>query len=677
MDRPVDPAAPARAVAGAGAVADERTIERMRSRVFLELLAREAAAVEFEAPLIEARATGASAEVIAELEDTKLVALRVRALLERRARREAELSALFDTAGDLAGLRDLDAVLEAIVRRARQLLHSDIAYMTLNDDERGDTFMRVTDGSTSAAFRRVRLAMGAGLGGLVAQTAEPYFTADYFTDDRFRYVGDIDTAVREEGLVAILGVPMRLAGRVIGVLFAAHRSPRPFAREEVALLGSLAAHAAVAIDNMRLLQETRAALTELSAANAYIRAHSDSIERAARAHDRMADLVVRGGGVEDVAAAVADVLGGALLVLDADGRRLAAIGAIDEEEASAAAAAAGAVARTGRQGRYAVAPVGTGAEPLGIIVLRTDHDQELSDVDQRILERAALVTGLLSLVRRSVAEAETRVRGELLDDLISERVTDLDGLRERAKRLNVDLEVPHVLVVARVDEEMRQRAAFWAASHAAIDHGLVASRGDEIVLLLPGAEPGAAARRVARELGGSLGGGTPGRRDPGGEVDGAVDGAVGSATIGAATVGAAGPVSGPGEVAAAHTEARRCAEALLALGRTGDGASASELGFIGLLLAGDGDVESFLGGALGPLTSYDERRGTELVHTLETYFATGGSLVRAAEHLHIHVNTVSQRLDRIGRLLGDDWQRPERALEIQLALRLHRLRRGS
>ena len=39
----------------------------------------------------------------------------------------------------------------------------------------------------------------------------------------------------------------------------------------------------------------------------------------------------------------------------------------------------------------------------------------------------------------------------------------------------------------------------------------------------------------------------------------------------------------------------------------------------------------------------------------------------------MHVNTVTQRLDRVGRLLGKDWSTPARALEMQLALRLHRL----
>jgi DNA-binding PucR family transcriptional regulator len=42
--------------------------------------------------------------------------------------------------------------------------------------------------------------------------------------------------------------------------------------------------------------------------------------------------------------------------------------------------------------------------------------------------------------------------------------------------------------------------------------------------------------------------------------------------------------------------------------------------------------------------------------------------------LHVHVNTVTQRLDRIGQLLGADWHDPGRALDLQLALRLHRLR---
>lgn len=629
---------------------------------FLELLAREASAVEFEGPIIRARAAGADPAAIEELEQAKVEALKVRDLLKRRARREAELSALYDTAGDLAALRDLDAVLEAIVHRARQLLATDVAYMTLHDPERGDTYMRVTDGSISAKFRALRLAMGAGLGGLVAQTATPYATADYFADARFRHKEDIDEAVTEEGLVAILGVPLRLGQRVIGVLMAANRSARPFHQEEVSLLASLAAHAAVAIDNARLLQETRNALEELSRAHRTAREHGQAVERAAMAHDRMTSLVLRGGGIEDVAAVVTDVLGGSLAVLDDLGRAIGgAAGELAEPDVGVleAAQASRALGRTVRRGDLLIASVDVGGEPLCTLVLRSD------DADERILERAALVCALLLLFRRSVAEAEGRVRGELLDDLISRPGSP--GLADRARRLGVDLGAPHVVVVVKHGGQ-RERAAFWASSQASMRHGLAAGRGDEVVLLLPGDHAGTVAQRAAAELSASL---------------------QSTATAGAApAVGPAEPSRGAQgdprvrdeqgdsrvrDVAAAYQEARRCAEALIALGRAGDGASAAELGFVGLLVGDGHDVRGFVDRVVGPVIDYDARRGTALAGTLAAYFGAGGSPSRAAEALHIHVNTVTQRLDRVGRLLGEGWLEPERALEIQLALRLHRL----
>jgi GAF domain-containing protein len=616
----------------------------MNTRIFFELLAREAPAVEFEIAVAEARAAWASPAAIAELEQAKTAALRVRALLARRARREVELSALFETAGDLASLRDLDAVLKAIVRRARQLLNADVAYMTLNDPGRGDTYMRVTDGSISPAFQMLRLPLGAGLGGLVAQTGAPYASSGYLDDQRFRHTGSIDGGVAEEGLVGILGVPMRLGERVIGVLFAADRAERSFAQEEVALLCSLAAHAAVAIDNARLLQETRVTLEELSAASEAARVHSDAVERAARAHDRMTDLVVRGGGVEDVASVVTDILGGSLVVLDADGRRLAEVGHVErvDEDLITRSRTLG---RTARRDDLRVTPIGAGAEILGTLALHAAG--EIGDADERILERAALVMALLLLFRRNMTEVEGRVRGELLDDLVAGHVSDPDALDARARRLGVDLGAAHVLVVARHGGR-REQAAFWASSYSTVEHGLSTAYSGEVVLLLPGAGPEEVACRVAKELGAALG--VP------------------------ATAGAAGPVELPAGAAAAREEARRCADALLALGREGDGASAAGLGFVGLLIGEGGDAGAFVDDTLGPVIAYDERRGTALTRTMAIYFGTGGSLARTAERLHIHSNTVTQRLERIGRLLGTDWQRADRALQIQLALHLHRLR---
>ncbi|MDP9397630.1 MAG: helix-turn-helix domain-containing protein [Actinomycetota bacterium] len=619
--------------------------------MYLELLARDAAAVEYEGPVLDARARNAAPEVLAELERAKLLALQIRGAMESRRRREAELSALFETAGDLAALRELDALLQALVRRARLLLGTDITYLTLKDTERGDTYMRVTDGSVSAAFQQLRLPPGAGLGGLVAEGGNPYGTANYARDSRFHHRGDIDAAVGEEGLVAILGVPLRLGSRVIGVLFAANRSERPFAREEVALLSSLAAHAAVAIDSARLLEETREAFEELNAASVLVRAHSEAVERAAAAHDRLADLVLRGGGVDDVAAAVTEVLGGELLVLDPEGRSLTSGRSpvsLDERAVADAVSTSTRLGRAVRCGPHTLAAVAAGAEQLGALVLV--HRADLGDADQRILERSALVTALLLLLRQSVAQAEDRVRGELLDDLLAAPGRDPQGLRDRARRLDADLDVPHSVVSVRADGVRAQRLLPAAIRLASARGGLAGSHRGAVVLLLPGVDASAAARAVAGELGTAVG-----------------------APV---TAGASGPATGPIAVAAAYSEAVRCLEALLSLGRAGSGASMQDLGFLGLVLGDGRDLDGFVQRCIGPLLDYDRRRGTDLVHTLEEYFRCGSSLTRTREALHVHVNTVTQRLDRIGSLLGPDWQVPERCLQVQLALQLHRARGG-
>jgi len=638
-------------VAASGTKADGTKMADMGAAVFLELLARDAAVVEYERPLVEARARRAPAGEIDELELAKRHALQIRATLERRRRREAELVALFDTAGEIAALQDLDAVLQAIVRRVRRLLGTDVAYLTLKDPDVGDTYMRVTDGSVAASFQRLRLPLGAGLGGLVAQTATPYSTPNYPKDAQFQHTAEIDSAVRDEGLVAILGVPLRLGPTVIGVLMAANRSERPFARDEVTLLASLAAHAAVAIDNARLLQETRAALDELATANQLVRAHSESVERAAAAHDRLADLVLRGGGVEDVAGAVSDVLGGALLVLDADGRTLASTGpgagCPDRAALAEAVAASRSSARAVPAGTCMVAAVAAGSEHLGALVL--SGVPELAGADQRILERAALVTALLLLFRRSAADAEERVRGELLGDLLAAPRRDPDSLRERARRLGVDLDTPHTVVAVDAGGLPRQRVASFATRLAADRKGLAGSHSGRVLLMLPQPDPAQAARAVVQALERGLG--SP------------------------VTAGAGGPGEGPEGVAAAHADAERCLEAMLALGRRGTGGSMADLGFLGLVLGESRDAGAFVRRTLGPLLDYDARRGTELLITLEQYFAHGGSLARTREVLHVHVNTVAQRLERIGRLLGEDWNAPDRALEVQLALKLHKASR--
>lgn len=624
----------------------------MAQRSLLQLLLEEAPAEAFEQPLHDAERRGVPAAQIAQLRADTALALQVRTILAEHRRREAELGALYETAGDLTSLRDVEAVLQALVQRARRLLGTDVAYLTLFDERRGDTYMRVTDGIVTESFRSVRLAMGTGLGGLVAQSRRPYATPNYMTDERFAHADDVDSAVSGEGIVAILGVPLQFGGRVIGVLFTANRHERPFAPEEIALLESLAAHAAVAIENARLFGEAQDALAELAAASRLVKEHSEAVERAAAAHEELTTLALQGSDAAGLVDALAGVLHADIVLVDEMGRVLAVAGGEPDHDALLVAwQQVEGMERTVRatlEGRPCwVTPVLAGVEPLGALVL--SRRDSMAGVDLRILERGAQVTALLLLNQRSIAEAERRVRGELLDDLLTAPRRDPGALRRRGHMFGADLDAEHAVVVANVATAERHRVAQAAAALAADLNGLGGEHNGDAVLLIRDCGAGEAARLVSDRLRALLG--RP------------------------VTAGGAGPAAGPAALAEAYGEARRCLRVLEALDRPGTTAAADELGVYGLLLseAGRGDLATFVRHRLGPIIDYDRQRRTDLVGTLEAYFATGRNHAQTAAELHVHVNTLYQRLDRVTQLIGAQWQEAENALQLHLALRILRL----
>jgi GAF domain-containing protein len=627
-------------------------------RSFLDLLYEGAPPAAFDALLAEARAAAGSGEERAALQDQHALALRLREQMLGQRRREAELTALYETAQDLIAIRDVDTILAAIVRRARQLLGADMAYLSLNDEEEGASYMKVTDGSVSAEFRTLRLPLGTGLLGLVAQTGAPYYTDDYQHDQRFKHREYIDHAVNDERIRAILGVPLIVEGKVIGALLAGHRSVRPFPADEVSLLTSFAAHAAVALENARLFSETQTALAEVDEANRQMREHTRAVELAAQAHDRLTDVLLHGGGVDQVADTLADVLDGELWVCEPDGRQVAAVGGAPpppDELTAAVADSVGSgrsIVTYGTEPLYVAACI-AGAEHLGTVVLRP-RAGGLDTAQRRTLERGAVVTALILLFNRSVAAAEDRVREELLNDLLSGREVAPARLRQRVRRHRVDLDRLGAVAVADVGPGDRHRAAQAASRLGGELGGLGGEHEGHIVLVAPSDEPVATGELLRERLAG----------------------VADSATVGVARVARRGDAVAPAALATAWGTARSCLLTLATLGRAGEVSDPAGLGMARLVLGSSGpeELDDYLEGTLGPLLRYDAQRGTDLVGTLEAWFAAGGRANRAAEALHLHPNTVAQRLERIGSLLGPDWREPGPALEQQLALRLWRLR---
>ncbi|AXB42145.1 PucR family transcriptional regulator [Amycolatopsis albispora] len=76
---------------------------------------------------------------------------------------------------------------------------------------------------------------------------------------------------------------------------------------------------------------------------------------------------------------------------------------------------------------------------------------------------------------------------------------------------------------------------------------------------------------------------------------------------------------------------------------------------------------SFGAKVLGPLLSYDEAHGSDLVHTLKVFLENSGSWTQTAAELHLHVNTLRYRVSRIAELTGRDLGRFSDRVDLYLA----------
>ncbi|MFE3029345.1 PucR family transcriptional regulator, partial [Nocardia tengchongensis] len=73
---------------------------------------------------------------------------------------------------------------------------------------------------------------------------------------------------------------------------------------------------------------------------------------------------------------------------------------------------------------------------------------------------------------------------------------------------------------------------------------------------------------------------------------------------------------------------------------------------------------------LDPLRVYDQDNRADLVHTLETFLEVSGSWTKCADLLHVHVNTLRYRIQRIEELTNRDLSRLEDRVDFFLALAL-------
>lgn len=89
------------------------------------------------------------------------------------------------------------------------------------------------------------------------------------------------------------------------------------------------------------------------------------------------------------------------------------------------------------------------------------------------------------------------------------------------------------------------------------------------------------------------------------------------------------------------------------------------------------DLRDMYQDQVGRIASYDHRKGTDLLDTLEIYLECAGNLTRTSNRLYVHRNTLIQRLERLQSLCEIDLQERSNWLTLQVAIKVYKLRNNN
>lgn len=150
----------------------------------------------------------------------------------------------------LSSSLDLNVVLDSLMTKARELCEAEASSLMLVDDEKEELYFHTIKGENSEAIRDIRLKLGEGISGWVAQAGQPVLVADASADPRFSRKADDSSSFETRTMMC---VPLKARRRVIGTVQVLNKvGNQLFDEDDLRIFQSMANQAAVAVENARL-----------------------------------------------------------------------------------------------------------------------------------------------------------------------------------------------------------------------------------------------------------------------------------------------------------------------------------------------------------------------------------------------------------------------------------------
>ncbi|SDY63331.1 helix-turn-helix domain-containing protein [Herbiconiux ginsengi] len=533
------------------------------------------------------------------------------------------LSRLRELSGVAIDGRSVDEALTLVAETARELLGFDFCGLLVPNAQETALVIKGWSGLSREYVDGVNRSSPVTVGS-TAPSSRAYSSgqsvtvADIQVERGFEPWGGV---AQEQGYRSMISVPLVGPERVLGTLNGYHSRTHVYSAQEVERLSLLANHAAAALTSASLVDELRGV-------NASLLQQRDLLAKSEEIHRRLLRVSLESGGIDGVVRTLADLIGRPVALDDPTGRPLSAGPGLPPDVVGLEF------------------PVTLGNEEVGRLRI-ADAEHGLDPIDARAVDHARVVIALEVLRIRAALEAEHRIQGEVLTDVL------LFGMTERSLRraaaLGYDLDALRVATVARVsglDSAVDTSAAQTRRTVAALSAAAA--------IALPSAGSGGVLiRPLVAAVQGLIVAVWPvsARESAGAAMLHSLRSAFPTEHVLVATSGTRDrPLP----------EAFRVAKGALALagsaGRSDECVTPAGLGIVGVLLQSDQPtvLREFALDTLGPVMDYDEARGSDLLGTLRTYIDHAQDRIATAGELRVHPNTVNQRIRRIESLTGAD-----------------------
>lgn len=581
--------------------------------------------------------------------------------LDRLSARPREVEALSALITRVTSTLDMDEVLDHATAVCTALSGCAGALVYLWEEEQDRLVIRGASDGYRHWIDTFSLRLGEGLTGWTALNRRPGIIADDpLSDPRYKHVPELN----DSRFQSVLTVPVvGRDDRLVGVLTLHTTAPHEFADDDVRLIQAVAGLVAGAVENARLHERALRAATvfrRLADASNEMTASPGphTLQRLALTALELLDATLVAVLVLDEARSRLVVEtwvggdGGAVRadVVRAEGLWARLLGggpasvAIGHDEPFVRALGL----REAPRSLFA-APLIFDGRPIGLLVCTAGERRTLAPDNLELLGVIANHTAIALEESRSAAEADERLRVRSLFDALRAG----DPLPVAGTSLGLRLDEPHAVVCVEADAGSGAERVFRTVAAALGDvfpGSLAEPRGSELAMLVP----------LRSERWEEL-------------LERTLETAL--TAVPAATAGFSDSTAGTADYALAFRQARvACSIA------GGSRARRGIRGYRGLgaqrylwAISKERDPDP-LEIAVGRLIELDQRRGSDLFHTLETYLDHQGNARQAAAALYIHRNTLRLRLRRIAELVGLDPTDRGAWLDLVLAARLIRFR---